>query len=481
MSKSIKKNYVYNLVYQIIVIIMPLITTPYLSRVLGAESIGIYSYTLSIATYFILFGSLGVALYGQRETAYNQANKYKRSKIFFEIVLLKIITLSISILIFYCTFCLNGEYSVYYKILLFEIIANMFDIAWFFQGIEEFKKTVTRNIIIKVISVISIFVFVKSKIDLNRYFLIYVLSNLIGNCSLWFYLPKYVEKVKIKELDILKHLRPTISLFIPQIAIQVYTVLDKTMIGVLTIDKAEVGYYEQAQKMLKLLLTIATSLSVVMIPRIASVFANGENEKLKRYISKSFRIILFLVFPIMFGIVSISNKFVPIFYGEGFEKVIYLICTISPIILAIGISNVIGNQYLLPTKQQKKFTISVTIGAAVNVCLNFLLIKKFKSIGASIATVISEFVVTGIQLYLTKNEIKLREIFRIGKNYFISSLAMFVISIIIGEIISNNIISLVMQIFIGGIVYIIFLIVLKDELIIEILNEIKIKIFSRKI
>ena len=249
-KKTIIKNYIYNLIYQILVLILPLITTPYISRVLGAENIGIYSYTISIVTYFILFGSLGVALYGRRQIAYEQEKGKKYSKTFWEIFLLRIITMLISTIIFYCIFVNGEKYQLYYKILLLELLANCFDISWFFQGLEEFKKTVTRNVIIKLISVICIFTFIKTHEDLPMYFVIYVLSTLIGNISLWFYLPKFLKKVRLKQLNLVKHIKPTIGLFIPQIAIQVYTVLDKTMIGFIISDKSEVGFYEQSQKIL---------------------------------------------------------------------------------------------------------------------------------------------------------------------------------------------------------------------------------------
>ena len=412
-KKSVKKNYIYNLMYQILVMIIPLITTPYLSRVLGAENIGIYSYTLSITTYFILFGSLGVSMYGKREIAYLQDNKKERTKTFYEILLMKTITLFLSLILFYICFCRQGQYHLYYRILILELIANIIDISWFFHGLEEFKKTVIRNTIVKLISIVCIFLLVKTKADLNKYFIIYVLSTFLGNITLWFYLPKYIEKVSFKELRILRHLKPTLLLFIPQIAVQLYTVLDKTMIGSLVIEKSEVGYYEQAQKIIKLLLTIATSLGTVMMPRIAHTYASGNHEQLKKYMNTSLSYIMMIAFPLMFGIISISNHFVPIFYGKGYDKVTILMSIISPIIIFIGLSNVIGTQYLLPTKQQKKYTISVTAGAIVNVILNFIFIKLFKSIGASIATVIAEFVVTGVQLYLVKNEIKLKEIIKL--------------------------------------------------------------------
>ncbi len=472
-KNNIAKNYIYNLIYQLIVIIVPLVTTPYLSRVLGAEQIGIYSYTLSITTYFILFGSLGVAMYAQREIAYVQENSYKRSKTFFEIIIMRTITLGSSLLLFYLFFCLKGSYITYYKILVFEILANALDISWFFQGLEEFKKVIMRNIVVKVISIICIFLFVKEQKDLNIYFYIYVFSTFFGNLSTWFYLPKYIEKVNIKKLEVKKHFKPVVGLFIPQIAIQIYTVLDKTMIGAIVSDKAEVGYYEQSQKIVKFLLTIATSLGTVMVPRMANTYAKGNKEKLKYYMNNSFAFVTFLAFPLMFGIISISKKFVPIFYGAGFEKAIYIISLISPIILAIAFSNVIGTQYLIPTKQQKKFTISVVCGAITNFVFNLILISYLKSIGAAIATVIAEFTVTGVQFYLIRKEINIVNVIKISYKYFIASIVMFVISLFVGSLIKNNFISIIVQFLVSVIVYLSILYVMKDNLILEGINIIK--------
>ena len=464
-NKSIKKNYIYNLMYQVLAMIVPLITTPYLSRVLGPERIGIYGYTLSITTYFILFGSLGVAMYGEREIAYNQNDINKRSRVFFEIFIMKAITILISMVIFFLTFCTHGQYSTYYRILLLEVLANMIDISWFLQGIEGFKKTVVRNSLVKIVSLICIFTFIKSKEDLMLYFMIYVLSTFLGNLSFFLYLPKFVTKVPIKELKPFNHLKPTISLFIPQIAIQLYTVLDKTMIGTIIPDKSEVGYYEQAQKIVKLLLTIATSLGTVMVPRMASTFAEGNKEKIKEYLNNSFRFVMMIVFPLMFGIISVAEKFVPIYYGPGYDKVTYLICIISPILVAIGLSNVIGTQFFIPTKRQKEFTISVTCGAIVNFILNLILIYKYQSIGASIATVIAEMTVTGVQFYLARKDISFIDVIKSIRNYFFASILMFIVSILIGKLISNEMISIIVQVITSGIVYFGLLLTLKDQLI----------------
>lgn len=472
-KKSISKNYIYNLAYQVLLIFLPLITTPYVSRVLGAENIGIYGYTLSIVTYFVLFGALGISMYAQREIAYVQNDIQKRSKIFWEIVIFRFITMTISIIIYYIFFIKSSKYQLYYLIFTIELISTCFDISWFFQGLEEFKKTVLRNIVVKLVSFACILLFVKTENDLAIYILIYVLSNIIGNLSLWLYLPKYIQKIKLNSLEILRHLKPTLWLFIPQIAMQIYTVMDKTMIGNIIVDKSEVGYYEQAQKIIKLCITIVTSLGIVMVPRMANTFANGDKEKLKEYMCNSFRFVYFLAFPIMIGLICISSKFVPIFFGEGYERVSILIRIISPIILFIGISNIIGTQYLLPTKKQKSFTISVTAGAIINFILNIFLIRNIGAIGASIATVIAEGVVTIFQGYSIRKEFKIKEFIMLGKNSLISSIGMIIPVVLIDYFIKQPMLSLISQVSVGFIVYIGFLYILKDEIIVSILKKIK--------
>lgn len=475
-EKSIKKNYIYNMLYQVFVIILPIITAPYLSRTLGAEGIGAFGYTNSIVTYFILFGSLGIAMYGQREIAYIQNDTKKRSIIFYELFILKIITMTISTIIFYITFARTGQYALYYKILIIEMIANCLDISWFYQGLEEFKKIVVRSVVIKLISIISIFIFVKGPQDVIEYFFITTLSVFIGSMTLWFNINKYIDKVKFRELKIIKNIYPVIILFIPQIAIQVYTVLDKTMIGSILNDMKEVGYYEQAQKIIRILMTIITSLATVMIPRIANCFAQNDKEQIRVYMKKSFNYIWFLSIPMIFGIMATSNNFVPIFFGDGYEKVASIMSVMSLIILFIGFSGSIGNQLLVAAKRQKEFTISVVLGAIVNCILNILLISKFKSIGATIATVIAEFSVTAIQLYFVRNEINVKETIKMSIKYLYAGIVMFIVCKIIDLIIASYILGIIIQIIVGIVVYIGVLFILKDHFVNYIINTIKEKI-----
>lgn len=472
-KKSLTRNYIYNLVYQILTLILPLITTPYISRVLGAENIGIYSYTYSILSYFLLFGALGVALYGQREIAYAGEDEVKRKKSFWEIQICRFLAAFIASVIYFIFFMREGEYSVYYRIWFLELIAIGLDISWFFQGIEDFKKTVTRNVLVRLVSVTLIFTLVKTPEDLLKYITIYAVADLVGNLSLWLYLPKYFKGIKIKNINALTHLPAIIMLFIPQIASQIYNLLDKTMIGNMVIDKSEVGYYEQAQKVIRILITIVTSLGIVMIPRMASTYASGDKEKLIIYTKKSFKFVFFLAFPMMFGIISISQSFVPIFFGDGYDKVVILMNVMTPNILFNGIASVIGTQYLLPTKRQKEYTCAIVAGLAVNFILNYILIQTYYSVGASIATIVSELVLVLVEIYVVRKDINIKEVLKSSSNYLLAGLVMFATCILIQIGLGVSTATMITQITVGVLVYILMLSVLKDEYLIMFKNKAK--------
>ena len=452
---------------------MPLVTTPYVSRVLGAKGIGTYGYTNSITQYFILFGCIGLNLYGQREIAYYQNDIQKRSKVFFELLLLRIITVSISIILYYFSFCQNPTYGYIFSIQIIDVVASMFDISWLYQGMEDFKKIVLRNTLVKICGLIIIFMFVKSPADLPIYVLSYSATLLLGNLSMWMYLPKFVKKVNLKYLDIQKHLRPTIVLFLPQIATSIYTMLDKTMIGALTNNTAEVGYYEQSQKIIRMAMTIATSLGTVMLPRVANLFKEGKLDEVKESMYTSFQFISFLTFPLCFGLIGISKGFVPWFFGEGYGKVVYNMMIISPIIIIIGYSNVIGTQFLLPTGRQKEYTLSVCTGTVVNLCCNFLLIPMLLSYGAAIATVIAELSVTLVQVIATRSTFSYRYIFKLVYKYIIAAVLMLVVLLFLSNIMPVGILYTVIQMTAGCFVYFIVLIVLKDSSIYTVINKIK--------
>ena len=463
MKKSVKKNYIFNVVYQIILIILPIITVPYLSRVLGSAGNGVYGYTVAMVSYFIILGSVGVSLYGQREIAYYQNDRKKKSKIFWELFFIKLITTILSMIVFGLIFCIDRYYSFYYRILLLEFVANIIDISWLYQGEENFKSIVFKNGVIKLISIACIFLFIKSPSDVWKYILIYCLSTLVGNASLWINLKRDIDFKGYGKLNFKKHIKPMLILFIPQIAVQVYTILDKSMIGFITHDMSEVGFYDQAQKVVKLLLTVITSMGTVMLPRIASCFSENKHETIKIYMNKTFKFVFLLAFPMIFGIIAVSDSFVPLFFGEGYDKVKILMPILSLIILTIGLSNVVGTQYLLPIKRQKEYTLSIITGAVVNVILNFILIYYYKSIGACVATVMAESTVTLVQMYFVRKDFNIKEIFKYSLKYLVFSIIMFICVYSINFIDLSDKLTIVIQLLLGVTIYGVCLLLSHDE------------------
>lgn len=477
-QKSIKKNYIYNLAYQILTLITPLITTPYLSRVFEADGVGTCSYIESISSYFVLFATLGLTTFGQRETSYVQDERKKRSVIFWETNIIELIASALCI-IAYVAFSFMQPNKELYLVLVLNLLSVIANISWFFQGLEEFGKIVLRNIIFKLVNIIYIFAVVKTKNDIILYLFGIAFFGLINNLSYWISVSKYVDKPVLRELHPTKHIKTVISLFVPTIAMQVYTVLDKTMIGVITKDSFENGYYEQALKISKLVLTIVTSLGTVMIPRIGYHYSKGNTEMVKEYMYRAYKFVWLCGIPLTFGLIAVSSNFVPWFFGDGYGKVVPLLGILSFLILAIGINNVTGMQYLIPTKRENTFSVTVIIGAATNFVMNFFLIQLFQATGAAIASVVAETAIAIIQIYIVRKELSPFEIIKCGTHYFIAGGIMFAILLLTRKFLSSSIVHTFELVMIGAVVYGLGLIVMKDEFLLSNINNISKKILKR--
>ncbi|WP_302632284.1 flippase [uncultured Clostridium sp.] len=455
---QVVKNFLYNVSYQLLVIILPLITVPYVSNILGAEGIGDYAFTYANMQYFVIFGMVGITLYGNRQIAYVRENKENLKNTFYSIYTLQLITTTISFVL-YLIFTLvfnNGDYKWLYIVQGINIIASIADISWLFMGLEQFKKTVVRNTIVKLVSLASIFIFVKSSDDTVIYALIIALSSFIGNLTFWLYIPKIIGFKNIKILELTLHLKSSLALFIPQLAIQIYLLLDRTMLGIIT-DTVQVGYYENSQKIVKIVLTIATAIGTVMMPKIANTVASGDMKKVKYYIKNSFFFVSALSIPLMFGLMGVAPELSPWFFGNNFVGIEKLIIISSLIILAISWSNVLGMQLLVPLNKTKEFTISVTSGAIINFILNLVLIKKFGAIGSCISTIIAEFTVTLVQFYLIKDFIKAKELIKPVVLFIPASIVMYIFVRIIGDFKGAGILTNIVQGMVGVISYFIII------------------------
>lgn len=462
-QKSLKLNYIYNVSYQVLSLITPLITTPYVSRVLGADGIGDYSFTASVVTYFSMVAVLGTLTYGNREISYLQDNRTARSTLFWEIELLSFLSTGIctAAYLIFLLFCDRSRFSLY-AIQTISIVCVAFDVAWLLQGMEEFGKVMFRNMLFKVINIVFIFTAVRDKDDLFLYVAGMVLLALASNLSIWFYLPQYIDRPVWNNLHPLRHLKPTLALFIPSVAMSIYTVFDKTMIGLFA-NNFENGYYEQALKISKTALTLVTALGAVMIPRMGYYFNQKNMDKVKELTYQSYNFVWFLGVPLSFGLIGISQNLVPWFYGKGYDKITVLLPILGLLIIIIGLSNVTGIQYFVTTKREHLLTGTVIIGAVVNFVCNLILIPKLYSIGASIASVAAETVITLTQLYLIRNELSFTRIMAQSVKYLLAGACMLLVLFFENHYLSASVLHSCIMIFSGAIVYFVMLFILKDQ------------------
>ncbi len=472
---SIKKNYIYLVFYQILNIIVPLLVTPYLSRVIGAEGLGIYSYTNSVAYYFYLFAMLGILNYGNRTIASVRDKQDKLNSTFCELITMQF-AWGCVICVVYTIYILHlnineSQYIIYSIIWYAYIISATIDISWFFWGIEQFKITVLRNSIIKIFTLVSVFVFIKKSDDLSVYILLISISSLLGQIVLWTQINKYVSIKKIFLSSISAHIIPNIVLFIPVVAVSIYTIMDKIMLGNMC-EMQELGYYDNVQKVMTLPTGIITALGTVMMPRITNLLAKGKENNVLIYIENSMQFTLIFAIAFSLGLAGISPVFSVIFFGYGFEPCINMITLFSVTIIFISWANVIRTQYLIPYRLDKIYIISVILGALVNVISNVVLIPYLRGRGAIIGTILAEATVAFVQSIAVCKKLDIVKYLKNGILFLVPGLIMFVIVRVIGMIGKINIYTLFVQLFIGALVYsfitLIILLITKGALSIQI-------------
>lgn len=453
--KQVNKNFIYNVIYQLFIYIVPLISIPYISRVLGANNIGVYSYTYSIVYYFMLAAMLGINNYGSRAIAQCKDNIKERSYKFFSIYYLQLIsTLIMTFLYVILVLVLNNEYKYIMFIQVIYLLSVLMDINWFYFGIEKFKLTITRNIIIKLLSLILIFIFVKDIGDLWKYTLIMSSCTLLSQAYLWLHIKKYTRKVKVKLSDIFSHFKKCVVLFIPVIAFCIYRVMDKTMIGALS-GTEELGFYENAEKIISIPISIVTALGTVMLPYMSKSMEESK-ESINKKILDTFELCFFIVFPLIIGLLIVSRDFAVIFFGNEFMKSGNIIQLLSISILFTSVANVIRTNYLIPKEKDDIYVKSTIFGAVINLIINLVLIPRYASYGASIGTIAAEFFVMLYQIIMTRNDLEYCKIGNICTKYLIKSIIMGIIIFIVGYSINNSLIKLLVQVIVGVIIYFIF-------------------------
>ncbi len=409
--KKIGKNILYNLAYQILAIILPLITAPYLSRVIGPTGVGIYSFSHSVALYFTYFTLLGLTNYGNRAIAAVQADIEERSKQFCEIYAMQLLCFAGSMLAYLLySFFLSKDITAALLMIL-TVASSALDINWFFFGMEEFKLTVIRNAIIKIISFISIFVFVRDSGDIYIYIAIMSVSALLSQILLWPFLRNRIRFRMPTWKGIVRHFKPNLILFVPVIAVSVYKLMDKLFLGYMA-AMDQVGFYENAERIITIAATVITAIGTVMLPRMSSMKANNLEAESNRYLDNTMLGVLAYTNAVMFGIFAVANEFAVTYYGNDFKQTGVLMCYLAVTVLFLGCGNVVRTQYLIPQKRDGIYLRSAILGAVVNCVLNSILIPLLSSTGAAIGTICAEFAVCFYQMYAVRQALHIRRYLR---------------------------------------------------------------------
>ena len=452
---SLKKNFAYQTAYQLLIILLPFLTSPYLSRVIGPEGLGEYSYTYSIAYYFSLFVMLGINNHGTREIAKVRDDVKKRSEKFWNLYLIQ----------FFMGFAIIGLY-IYTQIIckrdnllsiiqLIYVISSMFDINWFFFGLEKFRVTVTRNFIVKILTVVSIFIFVQDKNDVGIYTAIMAIGFLISQLMIWPFALKELVAVKIDKKYLKSNIKPMIVLFIPVIAASIFKYMDKIMLGYLC-SKRELGFYDNSEKIMAIPTGLITAIGTVMLPRITNMMKNEKNTELvMTYFKNSLVGSMMVASALAFGLAAIAPTFAPWFWGNDFSECGILITVISASILFLSWANVFRTQYLIPKNMDGVFVRATIYGAFINFIINYILIKPMGAMGTVIGTVVAEFTVAFYQAIKCRRKLQIGIYIKEIIPYVIIGFIMFCIVYMLSFIDINTTMLLLIEISVGMIIYII--------------------------
>ena len=472
---SIRKNFIFRLLYEMLVFLTPFITTPYIARVLGSDGVGITSFTGSVMSFFTLFAALGTSQYGMREIARHRDDPQKASKLFWEIELLTVFT-SLICLAGWAILCICWkEYRIYFLVLTPRLFSTMFDISWFFTAHEKVGYTVGRNAFFKILGVVLLVTLVKNKADLVLSIFLSSFTGMLGNLTMWTFLPKLLVKVDFRNFGFRHHFHETLVYFIPSIANTVSAVLDRFLLGLLIHNYSLSGYYAHANKLMGIVNSLViTSMFSVMQPRISWLFGQGKTDEIKRRIRRAMDFSFLLGLGCVFGVAGVAHVFVPLFWGPGWDPVETLLYLMCPITLIVSISYCLGGLYYNPSGHRAQSTKYVIVDASVNTVLNLLLIPRWDAVGAVIATIVAEGITTWLYVRGCRGYLTWGDLWQSFRMRFLAGAVMCALVMAIGHLsMGSSILKLAIQVLSGVIIYATLLYLAKDALLNEMLSVVR--------
>lgn len=456
------KNYFYNLMYQISILISPLITMPYVSRVLGAENIGLYSYTNTVVAYFVLAANLGSGSYAQKQIAICDKDIISRSRVFFNVICFRTVVF-IVVTAGYLVYLLNEKHTDIRMLLQVQglaLISAFLDISWLFQGMQNFRLTAMRSVLFKLIGVIAVFLLVSSAEDLIIYVGVELLSTMLGNVTLWFRLKGIIKKVAWKDLTPFVCAKECFEFFLPGVAVQIYTGMNKVLLWELAGDQAQSGFYEQAIKIIHFCTSLLSAYSTLWFPKMSKLFYQKvDDEKIKQSIRTGTRFVGLLGFPIVAGIAVITPQFVAMLLGNEFMAAVPLIRIMLPQILIVGISTALGQQFYNASGRHRTSMWIVTAGACLNILMNALIIPHLAAIGAAMVSLVTELFVTVLFCWFARKYFSIYAFFRDCRKHLMVSIIM---GYLVYQIPGEGVAVLIIRITIGVIIYICGLAIVRD-------------------
>lgn len=461
MKKKILTNFLYQASYQLLLILLPIITIPVVSRALGPDGIGTYNYINSITAYFILFAGLGLSNYGVREIAIVRNDPYKRSKKFWELEFFNIFFTLVAVLSYMIfIMSINENERVLYLVQGAAVLSNLFDITWFFSGIEDFKKITIRNFIVKLTTFILIVFFIKEKEDLLLYFLIQSFGILFSQMSMWLSISKHISFCKVTIKDIFSHLKPCIEFFVAKVAMSLYQNTTKTVLGIMT-SMTVVGYYSNSLTLVVVSGSIVNAMNTVMIPRMSNMFGNNEEDGMVKLLQKMIHMQLFFTIAICFGIIAINEKMIPWFFGNEFTPIKNIVPLLAPVIIPQSLQMAIAAQYLIPKKEMKEYNLSVVLGAAVSVLITVSLVPLLEVYGAVIGIFMGYCTICALRIKALVSNTKFRfEGVKIMKYFFSAFIMCFLVYTLTNNM-ESTFITTIIQVIFGGGVYMLTTLLLK--------------------
>lgn len=477
MAKSLKVNYIFNMLNTVTSLLFPLITFPYASRIMLAEGIGQVNFFQSIIQYITLLTCLGIPMYAIRKIASVRDDTVERNKVATEILLLHA-SLSIMgyvIVALLAAFVTDIQVDIpLFLILSLTIFFTAIGCEWFYQGIEDFKYITIRGLIVKIIAVILLFALVRTKEDILWYAGYLVFGTLGGNVFNFIRLRKFISfrKLPWRELHPLVHLKPALHIFVLNLVVSLYVNLNSVMLGFMS-DTTSVGLFTAATKLSHVLLSLVSALGTVMLPRLSNLISTGQKDKFNELAQKSITVVMALTLPLTAGLIMTAKYLIPLFCGNSYEPAILTLQIISPIIIMIGISNVLGIQILYPQRQENKVILCTALGALVNLVLNIWLIPRYAQDGAAVSTLLAETMVTFSMIFIGKKYIPIRWKNKSFLHYFVATCLMTLALFFVSDLFESSIINFSFSIAIGILIYGFYLFFVKESLFMVFISQIK--------